>query len=225
MTKGSDLRDVFGMPSQAAPLFMHNAARRNRHIGSLDTKVLKSTGKICAYCNNTRTQPHDRAWEQLSKALRTRKPSLRPGETVRVNKIFSHDTSRMLLNVHLYFVKLFGCHVAGNNIPIDLSAFSDSIMNSKAHAKVYLNFGCGRVFAGQPMTGMSDMWLAVAPAGAFSPFATWFYDVEGIWINVMFADEGQRRQGLVGAWHPRFGTTKLVMTDYSQDAPEPNRAD
>jgi hypothetical protein len=220
-TKRSDLRSVFGIPTQSNPLYLHDAERRNRRVGSLDAKVLKSPGRICPHCNNARTQPHDRAWEKLSVALRTRTPVIAPGSVVRTNRIFRYETAREMLKVHLYFVKLFGCHIAGNGIPLDITGFADAIMNEKAHSCVYLKFGCGRMFAGMPMTGMSDMWLTPAPPGGTSTFATWFYDVETVGINVMFAVAGERRQGLVGAWHPRHGTTKLTMADYRENDDEP----
>jgi hypothetical protein len=86
----------------------------------------------------------------------------------------------------------------------------------KAHPCVYLNFGCGRTFAGEPLTGMSDMWLTPAPPAGSSTFATWFYYVDGVGVNVMFAVAGEARQGLIGAWHPRQGTTKLTMADYRE---------
>ena len=220
-TKRSDLRSVFGIPTQSNPLYVHDAEKRNRRVGSLDAKVLKSPGRICPHCNNARTQPHDRAWEKLSAALRTRTPAIAPGSIVRTNQILRCDTAREMLNVHLYFVKLFGCHIAGNGIPLDITGFADAIMNEKAHPCVYLKFGCGRMFAGKPMTGMSDMWLTPAPPGGTSTFATWFYDVETVGINVMFAVAGEKRQGLVGAWHPRQGTTRLTMADYRENDDEP----
>jgi hypothetical protein len=218
MTKRSDLRSAFGIPTQSNPLYLHDAERLNRRVGSLDAKVLKSPGRICPRCNNARTQPHDRVWERLSAALRTRTRAIAPGSVVRTNRIFPYDTAREMLNVHLYFVKLFGCHIAGNDIPLDISGFGNEIMNEKAHPCVYLNFGCGRTFAGQPMTGMSDMWLTPARPGASSTFATWFYDIGAVAINVMFAVDGEKRQGLVGAWHPRLGTTRLTMADYRENA-------
>jgi hypothetical protein len=52
-TKRSDLRSVFGVPTQSNPLYLHDAAQRNRRIGSLDAKVLKSPGRICpALCSS-----------------------------------------------------------------------------------------------------------------------------------------------------------------------------
>jgi len=214
ITKRSDLRSVFGTVAQGHPLYQHRMTAANRRVGSLDAKVLKSPGLLCANCNNTRTQPHDRAWEKLSLALRTRKPALAPGDVVRTNRIFPFGTAGEMLKVHLYFVKLFGCHISGNNIPLDITRFSDAITYGKAHPNVYLRFGCGMTFAGKPMTGMSDMWLTPAPPGGSSSFATWFYYVDGLGINVMFATDGERRDGLIGAWHPRHGTTRLTIADF-----------
>ena len=123
-----------------------------------------------------------------------------------------------MLNVHLYFVKVFGCHIAGNNIPLDISGFANAIMNQTAHPGVYLKFGCGRMFAGRPTIGMSDMWLDPPSPGRSSTLATWFYDIEAVSINVMFAVGGEELQKLVGVWHPRKGTTRLTMADYREPA-------
>jgi hypothetical protein len=208
--------------TQGNPLFLHSAQRRNRRVGSLDATVLKLPGKLCAYCNNTRTQPHDLAWEKLSAGLRTWNPALGAGTIVWSNHIFGADRVREMLNVHLYFVKLFGCHIAGNNIPIDIAGFADAIMQGKPHPHVYLKFWCGRRFDGKPLVGMTDMWIAPPPIGGLSPFATWFYDLGFVGINVMYAVPGEKRQGLVGAWHPRLGATRLTISEYHEDAVDLN---
>jgi hypothetical protein len=54
-------------------------------------------------------KPHDKAWERLSDRLRARR--LRVGQWVRANSIFPHYTRREMTNVHLYFLKLFGCMI------------------------------------------------------------------------------------------------------------------
>ena len=45
-------------------------------------------------------------------------------------------------------------------------------------------------------------------------FATWFYCIGGLAVNVMFAADGERREGLIDAWHPLFGTNKLMVGDF-----------
>lgn len=208
-TKRSDLRDVFGTPLQAKPLYLHNAKTKNRPIRSLKAKVLKSPSLICANCNNTRTQPHDRAWEQMSESLRTRIRANALGAVVRANKIFRYDTTREMRNVHLYFVKLFGCHILEAEIPIDVVTFSNAILNEKACPYVYLKFG-----RSPSMTGMSDIEAEMRASDGSCAFATWFYLLEGLAVNVMFAADGEKRDGLIDAWHPRGGTNKLIVADF-----------
>ena len=129
-TKRSDLLAVLGRPTQEEPFYYHDLHKANRPVGSLDAKILKSPVRICAFCNNTRTQPHDRAWEHLSDRLRSRR--LKIGLGVRANRVFPHFTKREMLNVHLFFVKLFGCMLAearanGFDLPIDIDPFSRAI--------------------------------------------------------------------------------------------------
>lgn len=210
-TKKSDLKAVLGRSSQADPLFLSNDRRRNQRIGSLDANRLKSGGRLCATCNNARTQPHDRAWERTSDLLRARLHEMPQSRSVRVSRLVPYSTRRTLLDVHLYFVKLFGCHIRENSIPLDLTTFAAAILNGRAHPKVYLRF-CHRETGGLPTSvGMTDIWT---DQGAPCAFATWFYEIDNLAINVMFAEPGEQREGLVGAWHPRLGTTKVQVFGY-----------
>ena len=219
-TKRSDLRAVFGNPTQGEPLYYHDGSAKNRRVGSLDARILKSPSRICQNCNNARTQPHDRAWEKLSNALRTRRPPVVPGANVRANKIFCCDTAREMRNVHLYFVKLFGCHIASSNINIDIKGFSQAILSERAHPNVYLKFGIDR--AGR--TGSSDVWTSVPSSDGSISFATWYYWIDRLGVNVMFAKEGQKRLGLLQAWHPRSGSNKLAIADFQfEEAPSDAR--
>jgi hypothetical protein len=44
-----------------------------------------------------------------------------------------------MLNVHLYFVKLFGCHIERNGIPLDITGFADAIMSYQAHTPAFIS--------------------------------------------------------------------------------------
>jgi hypothetical protein len=212
-TKRSDLKAVFGLPTQQQPLFFHDRTRKNRRAGSLDAKLLKSPGRICQDCNSTRTQPHDRAWGALSKYFRVASPSFTPGAVVRPNRVFPYDTRRQMLNVHQFFVKAFGCLVIEGSLPIDISGFADAIMNDRAHPLVHLKFGVPspstRVTAGR-----SDVWTSPPSANGRSNFISWFYDLPHVWVLVMFAAPRERRDGLVGAWHPSAGTKTITLADF-----------
>jgi hypothetical protein len=116
-SKKSDLKAVFGGP---------------------DAPRLKWTSVICGYCNSTRTQPHDMAWETLHAELRKRVPSLKPGVRVLGNSVFRHDTARAMLNVHLYFAKAFGCTLVVEKAPLDIAPFAKAIM-TEHHTRISIS--------------------------------------------------------------------------------------
>jgi hypothetical protein len=145
-TKRTDLAAVLGSPTQDRPFYFHDLERRNKPVKSLDAKILKAPIRICDECNTTRTQPHDRAWEHMSDQLRSR--SLVIGRWVRANRIFRHDTRRKMIDVHLFFLKLFGCMLCeakanGHDVP-------KAIMIGRPHPEVHhairqVRWHCGPV--------------------------------------------------------------------------------
>ncbi len=217
--KASDLRSIFGKPTQADPLYFHTAKRRNFKVGSLKADVLKFSHRICIECNTARTQPHDRAWAVFSETLRSRRPCIAPGDSVRCNKIFPYDTRGALRNVHLYFVKAFGCQIVEGGIPIDIGPFARAILEGRSHPNLYLAFGSTPQYDALPeMIGGSDVHVAMLEKQC--AFATWFYEVGSLSVNVMYAIEGEKREGLAHAWHPRFGQKCLTMAAF-----EPRKAE
>jgi hypothetical protein len=204
--KASDLRSVFGTPTQAMPLYLHTDVRRNRPVGSLKSDALKFQNKICQDCNSARTQPHDRAWERCSTFVRSHLAASTGSQVIRCNRIFPYDTSSQMLNLHLYFVKLFGCHIVEADISIDIQPFAAAILRNVAHSRIYLGFV--RIDdTPVSMVGASDAVVAFLDGKA--AFSTWLYEVAGFAVRVMYAIEGERRQGLVNSWHPRFGCKRL----------------
>lgn len=119
-------------------------------------------------------------------------------------------------NVHYYFLKLFGCLILEGDIPIDIAPFSDGILQEKPHANVYLAFGPAPDLPVDKMAGGSD--VEVALLNGQCAFATWFHSVGPLWINVMYARDGERRRGLARAWHPRLGYKSLTLVNFAPDA-------
>jgi hypothetical protein len=211
---------VLGTPSQEKPFFYHDLHKANRAVGSLDAKILKSPVRICAHCNHARTQPHDRAWEAMSDRLRSRR--LAVGQCVRCNSVFRHFTKREMLNVHLYFLKLFGCMLAeakanGHDIPIDIDAFSTAIMSGRPHAEVHLQFG-----KHDGIIGRSNLHVWKTDPGE-SVLGAWLYELDTIAVSVLYVQAGkfEHRRDL---WHPRSRTSskRFQIADfmYSKRAEE-----
>jgi hypothetical protein len=210
-TKRSDLLAVLGAPTQTSPFYYSDLELLNRPVGSLDAKILKSPVRICADCNTARTQRHDFAWERVSDWLRRRHPRLKVGDRVRGNRIFRHHTCREMTNVHLFFLKLFGCMICeakanGHEVPIDIVPFSNAIMSGRPHSEVYLQFGkCDGVI------GRTDLHCWKTDRG--SVLAGWLYELDTIAVSVMFAQAG-RWTPSADNWHPLSGSNRFRVVDF-----------
>lgn len=209
MTKASDLKSMFGHVSQSAPLYMHTPVKRNLLVSGIKSDKLKFKSLLCSRCNNERTQPHDQAWERLSRYLREREPPLRPGSVVNLAKVFPGKVRQSMLDVHLYFVKLFGCLIVEHSVPLDLAPFSAAIIQGQAHPNVHLSLWAlkdtgAHKFAGQTSIQTAQLQGQIA-------FATWLYYVGTIAVNVMYALPSERRRGLLTGWHPTEITKLLRM--------------
>lgn len=209
--KRSDLLAAFGKPSQAKPLYYHDFTRANHLVGSLDAKILHAPVRICKECNNARTQPHDKAWERMSEALRGY--DLKVGQWLRPARVFPYRARRHMIGVHLYFLKLFGCMLeeakaSGRDFGIDIRPFSEAIMTGTPHPGVLLRFGnCDGVI------GRSDLFRGYGPTGDI--YASWLYQAENICVAVTYAPP-TLWHATVPHWHPnspRF-SRRLLIADF-----------
>jgi hypothetical protein len=210
-TKQSDLRGAPGKPTQAQPFYYHDKKVRNRPIGSYKGDFLKSQSRLCAPCNNQRTQPHDFAWERMSDWLRARTPPIRGGDVVRADRIYSHGATQEMRNVQLYFTKLTGCHLVESGLKFDQAALAQSILTGKANPYIHLKFGISRTGLS---LGMSDLNVATLTSDSSLAFAVWIYSLGSLVVRVMYSIAGERRDGLINAWHPRSGSNRLILADF-----------
>ena len=200
MTKASDLRSLFGQRSQKNPLFLHSKSNINQRVPGINSNILKSKALICAFCNNERTQPYDLAWEKLSTYLRNHQPPIRPKMKINLKSIFPGKVHRSMLFVHLFFLKLFGCHIVENSIPIDITLFSSGIINGEAHPKLYLAFEAITDQRCHKIAGRTS--IQTAQINGHVSYAVWLYDVGRLSVHVIYAEPYEQRRGLQGAWHP-----------------------
>jgi hypothetical protein len=198
--KASDLRLVFGHVSQKEPLFLHNAMQRNRPIKGIKSDVLKYDARICRVCNNQRTQPYDKAWQQLSEYLSTRPRPIRAGELVKLHKAFPGAVGERMLDVHLFFAKLFGCVIVEHKVPVDVQSFSHAILERQPHLYLFIAFAPRVGPPGKAMVGLSN--LETAQLASQVTYGVWIYYLEQFSVYVIYAIPGEKRRGLVDSWHP-----------------------
>ena len=199
LVKASDLRGIFGKISHREPLYLHTPQKRNQKVRGIKASILKSNALICAKCNNQRTQSHDRAWETLSNSVRMRKPQIKQGDRIRLNKIFPGSIKKSMIGVHLFFLKRFGCEIAEHKVPINLKAFSEAILKNKSHPYVHIAIGSA-IQKEQRTAGGSD--ISVAKLNGHIVYAVWYYFLDRLTVRVVYAEPGEHRQGLIDTWHP-----------------------
>ena len=205
-----------GDPAPGKHWFFHDDDKNNQLLQSTDSKLLKPNFDLCAYCNNTRTQPHDRALEQFVREMVCRYPDPLPGMVIRPRKLFAHDTAEWMRRLHLYYVKKLGCVVveaknAGKPpIALDLNPAANAIKAGRAYPDLYLRFGCRR-FAWPPIArakidgidhSVTSECIWLDWCDYYGPYA----------IHVIYAASAARHHPpLDGAWHPRLGLRKLRL--------------
>jgi hypothetical protein len=210
-TKQSDLRAVLGKPTQTRPFYYHDKTLRNRPIGSYKGDFLKSLSRLCAPCNNQRTQPYDLAWERMSNFLRTQAPPLRAGDFVRADRIYPLGADREMQNVHLYFTKVTGCHLVEAGIKFDQAALASSLLTGKPNPYIRLKFGISQTGL---LVGATDLCADTLAFDSSAAFAIWVYSLNSLVVHVMYAIVGERRNGLFNAWHPRLGFDQFILADF-----------
>lgn len=202
LLKAASLREVFGAVRQAQPIFYNSKHKRNKRLQSIDSKYLKSKS-LCVVCNSTRTQAADRAFDAFMVHVMKLSAEQLANSSVRLNHLFRYRSREQAVQLHLYFVKLFGCMVCEGNIPISLEGLSDAISGGKPHPGVFVAIGpMAPTLGGDAHSaGLSDFRCDFYANGQ-PAFAAWFMHFGAARIQVMLAAGGEHREGLTDAWHP-----------------------
>ena len=215
------MRAVAPELSQATPVFLQrNSTATNDRVGSAKANRLKFAKSICAECNNELTQPYDLAWKRLSSYLLFNWPAIIKRGSFDLSKPFPGGTRAAALNVHLFFLKLFGCklHEEGNGI--DLTPFSKALLTSTAHPEV--NITIANSVVGENSVLMYDSEVhTMSTQGGELHGAVWLYLVHPVAVKVGYIKGGARLHVVGHPWHPtRPG--KIVKLSPFKGATEPD---
>lgn len=217
MIKKSDLLAIFGKPKKGSPLFLHNAQKSNQIIQGLNADALKLGSRLCGPCNNARSQPYDRAWEAFSWFVRTRLPPIQSGDFIRADRIYPMSSNLGLRHVQLYFVKLFGCFIDENKIPIDLTSFSKAFLSGTYHRDIFLRLGCVPRGPGEELVGVLGLATATDSKSGKIAGAQWFYELDRFAVNIIYTPHHDLWDVTENAWHPKFGTGRLLVHDFRKN--------
>ena len=209
MVKKSDLRSVFGQVTQRRPLIKDSETHKNILIPGANSRLIKFKPSLCSICNNTRSQPHDRAWERLSGDLRSRRPLLKAGDRIPMKEVFPGSVKESLESVHLYFLKLFGCYAVEYGIPLPLAHFGLCILNKVPYPHVYITFvSMASVSSGEDVV-VGDITTITNDKQVVA--ASWYYCVGAIGIHIEYSLPGHPRLQAKRGWHPESINTYIRM--------------
>ncbi|MFH2135901.1 MAG: hypothetical protein ABII81_12135 [Pseudomonadota bacterium] len=209
MIKVSDLKALFGHTSLEKPLFRRVDSGPQEKVPGVRSEKLKFRTRLCAYCNNTRTQAHDKSWEALAAYLRARKPLIRPGEVVRTTHAFTNGVRPGLLGVHLYFAKLTGCLVLDGGVPLETRSLAEAILQNRPHPNLYLSFlvlTSRRIQRHAFVTPVHTITIDGNLSGV-----QWFYFVGRIGVHVTYANALHNRKKHVHLWHPSDSEKTITL--------------
>lgn len=130
---------------------------------------------------------------------------------MRADRVYPQDATQAMRHVHLYFTKLTGCHLVESGLKFDQAALAHSILSGKVNPYIHLKFGISRTGL---LLGMSDLSVATLASDNSLAFAVWIYSLESLVVHVMYAIGGERRDGLIDAWHPRAGSNRFTIADF-----------
>jgi len=211
LIKASDIKSLFSDITQKNPVYYHNEEKKNIPVGSSKSDRFKSEALICSDCNNNKTAPHDHAWQKLSEHLRTYSLYKRGPLKIRLSKVFHNEIYNNSINVHLYFVKLFGCRIIESEIPIEIESFSKAILNNEPNPYVFIHF--------KKAIGSRLQTLALTPVhlehdGKNIIVAAWMYAVGDLNIEILYSPSGACSKFLKKSFHPACRHKLIDFIDF-----------
>lgn len=114
--KKSDVKYIFGKKFEGEPVIIRD--NYQKEVQGPDSKLLKFNKVLCQDCNNSRSQPFDRAYDLFVRYVLENYNEILDRRIIDFNDIVKTDTVNFKHNVFRYFTKVFCCRLASNNISI-----------------------------------------------------------------------------------------------------------
>lgn len=122
--KKSDLVRAHGKgPYIEASALSHFRDGKETKIQGPGSKHLKYFPSLCQYCNNTHTQPFDRAYQKFIARVLDHHENMFLGKRfIDLAEVYGSDWENQQRNLYKYFAKSFGCRLvnAGVTVPADV---------------------------------------------------------------------------------------------------------
>lgn len=106
-------------PYMGSSALSHVRGHEETLIQGPGSKHVKYLPSLCQYCNNTRTQPFDRAYDQfISWVFDHNEDSTLEKRFIDLAKVFGSEWQNRQRDLYKYFAKSFGCRLVDAGIPV-----------------------------------------------------------------------------------------------------------
>lgn len=187
--KRSDLVRNFGPgPYRGGAKLLHVKGKSApREVQGPSAETLKYASSLCGPCNNSRTQPQDRAYERFADWVREHEDEILATQAIDLQAVFGLGWAAAVDNLLRYFAKSLGCRIHDIGRPVPL-ALAEAVRGGAVPAALTITFAIqvelayARDQLGQ-FISKSDLRGNEDPAS--SPFYRWEERLG--WLTTFFA--------------------------------------
>ena len=124
--KKSDIVRAYGKGSYRnlnikQPIHFKNG--KETQLQGPNSEVIKNPKDLCKQCNNTLSQPYDRAYDIFIEYVINKSELILERRFIDFKEVYGEDFAIQQTNLFKYFIKSFGCRIYANpafNVPHDL---------------------------------------------------------------------------------------------------------
>ncbi len=197
--KKADTRQYFR--DRSRPLYRTDAHHRNETVQGPGSNRLTLGAPICARCNNSITQPYDRAWDTVRHHLLSNWSSIVNDGYFSLLTVFPRHVDAHAVDLQLYFTKVLGCLLTEHNVSVDLTPFIDSLLRRKANPFLRLLFADSTQLHSKPIAYISDMHVASDRQGN-SQTVQVGYVLRPMSVQMIYTARTSDLRPVPAAWHP-----------------------
>jgi hypothetical protein len=186
--KQSDVRRLFGSGpyEKGKRLVRTDEARDKRIIQSKDSVYIKYQPSLCQYCNSTRSQPWDQAYDKFMEFIQLNSQRIKQTKKFRLSNITPGNEIKFASNLYSYFIKAFGCQIVehGQYPPTDLSEY---LLGKKSSCDLVITFAVDSGLPADlpsPMVQIHDLEGKMKLETGRRTNYTWAFSVE--WLTIIF---------------------------------------
>ncbi len=210
--KRTDVDLHLGPVSTEKPLFRTPADSRPKRVASSRATALKFEKTLCGPCNSDRTQPHDMAWERLSAYMK--RPDMTRSQRIWLPLVFQTDVEKEAVNVHLYFLKFFGCKAVDLGLGIDLSILGNCILENRPNPNFFIGLGTTSKLEIAERSAI-EVPITVCENAATGAVRIAFtnYNVGHVSVDLVYTPMIPNGPGLLGYWNASSGSLVMRLSD------------